>query len=353
MLARSPRLVLPALVLSVALCAPGAPHEAALAESVRTVSSSSERICDTTPLDDSRGVRRIWGDDRYRTSIAVSRVRYGDRQGCEIQIASGRAFPDAITAAASPFSGPLLLIPGTSLPSSTRREIDRLDPVIIQTYGGDAVIAPEVTSQLSRLASAGITANGGANRYETAARATYSHRTRQVAYIAAGDDFPDALAATPLIRGTNGSLLLVQKDSIPAVTRDALRYLRPSSIVVLGGAGAVTARVERALRSYTSGSVTRISGEDRYSTAVTIADVLEPHGASQLTVVSGRSFADALSAARLWGGPILLVEPDGIPEVVREALLRHRPTSIIIVGGASAVSDSVRLDLEQYLRPEE
>jgi len=68
-----------------------------------------------------------------------------------------------------------------------------------------------------------------------------------VVYIATGLNFPDALAGAPAA-GLNGApVLLVKYDSIPPATATELARLRPARIVILGGAGVVSAAVARAL----------------------------------------------------------------------------------------------------------
>jgi putative cell wall-binding protein len=306
-------------------------------------------VCLEKDLPSESEVFRIWGSDRYQTALAVSRLRFNDGLACKVTIASGRAFPDAITAAANLRHGPLLLVPGSSLPSSVRAEILRVKPDAIEIYGGRGVITPTVSHQLGALVGGVIIANGGTTRYGTAAVATYDEQAGSPVYIATGVDFPDALAASALIRRERAAFMLVGPDSIPAETQFALNVLKPSRIVVLGGTGAVSARVERALRTFTTGSVTRITGVDRFDTAVQIARTIEPGGSSEYTIVSGRAFPDALAAAALGGNPILLVEPDSIPDVVRELLLERPPHRITIIGGPGAVSESVAAELEGYL----
>jgi len=337
-------LALPIAALVLTLATP--PQTSAIAQPSEP---AFDYTCNDTPLDPTPGVVRLWGNDRYETAIAVSRIRYDDGQGCEFSVASGRGFPDAVTAAADLTWGPLLLVPGSSLPASVRAEIRRLGPRWIHTYGGEGVLTPSLMAQLSSYVGGRIIANGGANRYETAAKATFDNEVGSIAYVATGADYPDALAAAGLIRATRGAFFLVGTDSIPRETQLALGYLRPSRIVVLGGTGAITARIERGLRNFTTGSVTRISGANRFETAVQLSQRLAPSGDWAVTIVSGRSFPDALSAARLGAGPVLLVEPNSIPEVVAEELRRLSPQKIYIVGGPGAVSESVEAELAQYI----
>jgi hypothetical protein len=59
--------------------------------------------------------------------------------------------------------------------------------------------------------------------------------------------FPDALAGAALA-GRNGSpVLLVGSGTVPSATITALRGVSPTSIVLLGGTGPVSAKVATAL----------------------------------------------------------------------------------------------------------
>jgi hypothetical protein len=94
------------------------------------------------------------------------------------------------------------------------------------------------------------------------------------------------------------------------------------------------------------GAVTRIAGNNRYETSVAVSRVAFPDGAGRVFVVSGTGFADALSASALVSeGPILLTDPNRLPPEVAAEIRRLRPSEIVIVGGPSAVSAAVEVEL--------
>jgi hypothetical protein len=158
---------------------------------------------------------------------------------------------------------------------------------------------------------------GGADRYAVSA-AISAHTFDPmvpVVYLASGEVFTDALSASAAAGAHGGAVLLTQKTAIPSVVATELRRLTPQRIVVLGGTDTIAPTVENALRSY-SGSVTRLSGADRY--AVSAAVSANAFGSSRPVayIASGASFPDALSgsaAAGRLGGPVLLVEKDSVP----------------------------------------
>src|SRR5207244_9306996 len=92
-----------------------------------------------------------------------------------------------------------------------------------------------------------------------------------VAYVAFGGGFPDALAGGPAAGAAGGPVLLVAQNAIPQPTADELCRLKPANIVVLGGQAAVSTDVENQLHSYTTGTVGRSAGTDRYTTSVAVS----------------------------------------------------------------------------------
>jgi putative cell wall-binding protein len=74
-------------------------------------------------------VIRIAGHDRYATADDLS-SRYFDSTARAVFLATGEAFPDALSGAAAVgrLNGPLLLTRTSSLPPGTHSELERLFP---------------------------------------------------------------------------------------------------------------------------------------------------------------------------------------------------------------------------------
>lgn len=93
----------------------------------------------------------------------------------------------------------------------------------------------------------------------------------------------------------------------------------------------------------------RISGADRYATAVELSKDWYSTGANLVVVASGEAFPDALAAgpmAALQGGPVLLTRANSLPLVTAVEIARLRPTRIKVIGGPAAISDSVLNELK-------
>lgn len=98
--------------------------------------------------------------------------------------------------------------------------------------------------------------------------------------------------------------------------------------------------------------VARWSGPDRIATAVAVAEQAWPDGAEVALVASAREFPDALAggvgAARR-GGPLLLTEPDRLPDTLVDGLRRLGVREAIVLGGPVAVSDEVVAALGRHV----
>ncbi|MBD3782762.1 MAG: cell wall-binding repeat-containing protein [Micrococcales bacterium] len=176
-----------------------------------------------------------------------------------VHVASGAAFPDALSAgaAAARVDGPVLLTSPTALPAETRAALTALSPRRIVVTGGPASVSDAVVSALGAYASQGVTRVAGADRFEVSANlsaATFEPGTR-VAYLASGLGFADALAGGPQAGLQGGPILLTRPDVLPASVRAELVRLQPRRIVVLGGTASVSDAVLASLRGLTHPAV--------------------------------------------------------------------------------------------------
>ena len=292
---------------------------------------------------------RLSGADRYATAAAVSRSAFG--AGVPVAyIATGTSYPDALAGgpAAARNGGPMLLTMRNELPSATAQELGRLRPAKIVILGGTSAVSASVAGKLAGYATTGtVTRLAGADRYATAARVSSASFARgvPVAYVATGTSFPDALAGGVAAGRQQGPVLLVARTGLPGATKIELARLRPAKIVVLGGTSAVSDAVATALRPYTTGAVTRISGADRYATAVAVSKATtKADGPRTVYLATGASFPDGLAgtpvAARS-AGPLLIVPPGGLPSDVATELRRLNPARVVILGGHSVVSSTL------------
>jgi putative cell wall-binding protein len=189
-------------------------------------------------------VFRLAGQDRYETAAALAGITNGGL-GKTVFIATGASFPDALggSAAAGRLGGALLLTDRLVLPAATSTALTSGNPTKVVILGGTAVIDPAIQTLVQTLLpNTSVERWSGADRYATAASIssnTYPQGAT-TAYLASGENYPDALAGAPVAALAGAPLLLTQKDCVPASTLTELTRLGPTNIVVLGGTSAVS-----------------------------------------------------------------------------------------------------------------
>lgn len=96
------------------------------------------------------------------------------------------------------------------------------------------------------------------------------------------------------------------------------------------------------------GGETRLAGESRYDTAITVSSRYSS-GVPAVFVATGENFPDALSAsaaAAFAGAPLLLTRPNALPAAVKAEIARLAPEEIFVVGGENVVSATVMRELD-------
>src|SRR5579871_1135370 len=225
---------------------------------------------------------------------------------------------------------------------------------VVGTTVGALMLALVSTIARGDAAAPTMSRLAGANRFDTArliSAARFASPPVPVVFVARGDTFADALAGTPAAVVDGGPILLVDTNDIPAETAAELGRLHPGRIVVLGGASAVADSVVGALRGYTTGTVTRLAGADRYGTAAAVSAATFNPGVGAAYIATDISFADALAggaAAAVATDPILITQQNGLPPSTAQELSRLHPRQIVVLGGTAAVSDAVASQLHAY-----
>lgn len=106
------------------------------------------------------------------------------------------------------------------------------------------------------------------------------------------------------------------------------------------GAGEYTLRVR-------NGQTLRLSGTDRFKTAVAVSRERYPDGwlaGGSLVLANGMNFPDALAGSTLAGavgGPLLLTLPASLPAAVSAEIDRLAPSTVYVLGSNAAVSSAV------------
>ncbi|WML41218.1 cell wall-binding repeat-containing protein [Neobacillus sp. OS1-2] len=177
---------------------------------------------------------RIAGSNRFETAKLIAE-RLGGNPDTAI-VAYGYDFPDALSVAsyAAKNGYPILLTNKEALPKETSDSlIGKAKTIVI---GGEGVISNQVYTKIP-----GAQRITGENRYATGANLinTLKLSTDKV-FVANGRGFADALTGSVLVARENASLLLVEKNYVPAEIGQVISKNRVNHVTVLGGEEAVS-----------------------------------------------------------------------------------------------------------------
>ncbi|AXH96924.1 cell wall-binding repeat-containing protein [Ornithinimicrobium avium] len=306
---------------------------------------------DAPVLPDPTQVYRIAGPDRYATAAEIARA-FPAGASPTVVVTSGQGFADALSsqlpasvtgaplgddrAAGAPV--PILLTRSGSLPAATRSALNSLHPTKIVVVGGTSAVSDAVLRELRGYAGT-VQRVAGDNRYETSAAVVGSYPAGvPVLYVATGKAFPDGLTAGSVAGRDGVPLLLTDPAKLRAVTAQAISDLAPQSVVVVGGASAVSDTVLDSIAAIVP-DTTRVSGDDRYETAAAVAATYEADSVAYLA--SGQNYPDALTGgafAAYHQGPLLLTRTTTVPAATMGALDLLSPQGLVVFGGTTSVT---------------
>ena len=281
---------------------------------------------------------RVGDTQAENSSLAVSQAYF--TPGVDVvYLATEDTYADALVAGprAGTEGGPIILTDPVRMTKPVADEIIRLRPSTIVVVGQTSAVGPDVEAAARFLAPSVIRV-GGVDRYETAVQmsrrlTTSTNQTTKV-YVASGEDFADAITSGPIASLDNAPILLTRRNTLPAVTRAELAALDPAEIVIIGGPAAVSTAVETELRTL-AGTVTRIGGDNRYTTAARLTVDRLDTGIDTVFLAVGEQFHHAVVAAPVATTKrtaVLLVQPNCVPLATRNQLDRLRPSKIVVVG---------------------
>lgn len=292
-------------------------------------------------------VDRLAGSDRFTTAVEVSKRAFPNGGAKVAYVANALSAPDALSAApaAAKEGGPVLLSYPDAVPDSVLAELRRLKPQKIKIIGGEGAISAVPEAQLASIAP--VERYAGQDRFATSrVVATAVFPAADKAFIATGLDFADALTGAAAISDA-GPMILVngQADSADDVTLGLLKRIGVKKVYIAGGTASVSAGIASSVTGdLGAANVTRLSGSDRYETAVAInAEFFKSMSPSTFYLATGTGFADALTGgalAALQHAPLYLSRPNCIPSSTYN-VLRDKARSVVLLGGPGALDENV------------
>ncbi|WP_203288849.1 cell wall-binding repeat-containing protein [Metabacillus sp. cB07] len=206
-------------------------------------------------------------------------------------------------------------------------------------------------AQVSAAENAPTYRYAGENRFDTSVALADEWVESDVAVLATGRNYPDALSATPLAVKHDAPLLLTDTKAVPSKVLAKLKDLGVTKVYLIGGTGVISTDVETQLKNNGIKTIVRIAGNDRYETSVKVAK--EVGVIEGIVVASGENYPDALSiapVAGIIGAPILLTRSADLPGVVKTYVKTAGADFSIVAGGSAVVSAKATETLPDMLR---
>ena len=187
----------------------------------------------------------------------------------------------------------------------------------------------------------------GKNRYETAVKVSQSgFETAENIVIVNSQGEADALAATPFAKLKDAPVLLTNSKTLEDNTKEEIKRLGAKNIYIVGGDAVVEESVVNELKSMNL-NVERISGNDRYETALEVAKKLGD--ISEVAIVNGvTGLADAVSiapAAANKNMPILFSSPTEGIKAVDKYIKDEKVVKSYVIGKEASVSEEIEKQL--------
>ena len=298
-------------------------------------------------------LQRLAGSDRYQTAAQISRQNWDTSD--VVLLATGVQFPDALSASglAGSYDAPVLLTRPDVLLNSVRDEIVRLGATRVIVVGGTSAVSSGVMTAVGGLPGVAVSRIAGKDRYETAAKIAAEIAAREggapIAYVARGDNFPDALACSPYAFANKMPVLLTRPTSLPGYTKNAITSLGVKTVLIPGATSAISGYVSSAIDALPDVSVARFAGANRYETAGLVAEDAVTRGWAaweRVGIATGRNFPDAVAGGPACGrqGSVLLMTDAAVLSPATRAKFVQHASSIVrvdIFGGTTVVSSGV------------
>ena len=191
-------------------------------------------------------VIRIGGKDRFEVNAKAAAVNFASGVSNAV-ITTGMVYSDALTATplAMVKNAPVLLVKGNELPPATKAYLQKQPSPKLTILGGTGSVSSSVQRAMESVTGTTAERFGGANRYEVAANVAKTYfDSANIAMVASGEVFSDALVAAPLSQKLSAPILLVQKNNVSASIQSYMKQTPTISLLhVLGGEGTISASV--------------------------------------------------------------------------------------------------------------
>ncbi len=293
---------------------------------------------------DSTEVKRLWGNDRYKTCSEIVNEGWQSSE-CAV-IVNGENFPDALSASvlAKKYSAPILLTEKDKLNDAAYYQINRLKVKKVFIVGGSGVINQTIEDKLHGM-KISTERYYGLDRTATSIAVAKQIGTTNGIILTTDSDYTDALSVAPIASKLQIPIILIPKDSIPSSVSDFIKDKNIPKTYVLGGQDIINDNVTSKFPN-----VQRINGENKYERNINIINAFsDKFNFESSCLAYSEDFADALSAsafASLNGNPIFLIGDNLLP-VTKNFIANKNFNKMYVIGGTAGIKESILSSIKE------
>lgn len=296
-------------------------------------------------------VYRIFGEDRYETSIRISdrlkEVLEVNKLN-SVVLVDGSGYADALSGSY------LAYVRNAAILLVNEKNADKMKDYVnknmkasgtVYILGGENAVSKSIEQKFTDYK---VKRLYGKNRYETnlqvlQALDVYSGDL----LVCTGTGFADSLSAS-----ASGKPILLVGNKLSENQKEYLRKFNVNKIYLIGGINAISKELEKELSAY--GTYVRIDGENRYETSVNTAKTFCLNAESAI-LTYGKNFPDGICGGVLAAKSksALLLVSDGKEAEAKQYVSGHGILEGFVLGGSKLVTDaSVRkvFDLKSIQR---
>jgi putative cell wall-binding protein len=282
---------------------------------------------------------RIAGNDRYGTALEFTK-KMAAKSLDTVILASGENFPDALAGGVlnKSLNGTVILVNDSEGKiqqgiNETKRLLKENGKVII--LGGEQAVSNKVENEFKKYFK--VERIAGADRITTSIEiAKKANPNTKKVFLVYGYNFSDALSIVPYAAKSNTPIILNETQSLDKKVKEYLKQ-GITSVTIIGGNKVISNNIESELRNMGI-QVNRISGSNRFQTALTIAKKYFENS-KVVALANGYKFPDALSGSRFAldkDMPILLTDANELNTDVKNLI--NQKERVYIYGGEKSVS---------------
>lgn len=194
-----------------------------------------------TILGSDYNVKRLEGDDRFLTNLAV--LKEANVNNEEIMVCSGFGYADALSTAAT--GRPVMLV-GRALSKEQKEFLAGISPAKFYIVGGSDVVSDGIKAELEAIRI--VERISGEDRYETALNVAkkFFDMSSSTVVLATGDGYADGLVGSVTAIANKAPLLLANRNNIKGVAKFVKETGAKRSIVI-GGVDVISNEAVKAM----------------------------------------------------------------------------------------------------------